>query len=68
MKWLIKKYMAEQHIDSLDELSKATGISRRTLFYRISDPRTIKVFEIEALDKVLHFADEDIVKLAKGEI
>ena len=68
MKWLIKKYMAEQHIDSLDELSKATGIARRTLFYRIADPRTFKVFELEALDKVLHFADEDIVKLARGKV
>lgn len=68
MKWLLKKYMAEQHIESLDELSKATGITRRTLFNRIANPRTIKVFELEALDKVLHFADEDIIKLAKGEI
>ena len=68
MKWLLKKYMVEQHIDSLAELSNRTGIARRTLYDRIQDPTTIKVFELVALNDVLHFADEDMLRLAKGEI
>ena len=67
MKWLIKKYMVQQHIDSLAELAKMAGIARRTLYDRLEDPKTIKVFELEALDKILHFEDEDLVKLARGQ-
>ena len=66
MKWLLKKYMVEQHIESLSSLSKLTGIAKRTLYDRIAQPTTLKVFEIKALDDVLHFSDEDMVKLARG--
>lgn len=68
MKWLLKKYMAEQHIESMAELSDMTGIPRRTLYDRISEPQSIKLFELEALDKALHFADEDLLKVTRGKI
>lgn len=68
MKWLIKKYMVMQHIDSLAELSKLTGIARRTLYDRIADPKTIRLYELEAIDKVLHFDDEDLIQLTKGNV
>ena len=68
MKWLLKKYMAEQHIETMRQLSEMTGIPDATLHDRCRKPTTIKVFEIVALDNVLHFEDEDIIKLAKGEI
>jgi len=66
MKWLIKKYMAEQHIDSWDELANETGIQARTIYNRLNDPRKLRAFELEALDSVLHFNDEDLIKLVKG--
>lgn len=68
MKWLIKKYMAEAHIDSIEELSEMTGITRRLLYIRMNEPGTIKASEIRALDDVLHFGPEDLVKLARGQV
>lgn len=68
MKWLLKRYMVEQQIESLSSLSRLTGISKRTLYDRIADPSTMRVFELTALDKVLHFSDEDMVKLARGAV
>ena len=68
MKWLIKRYMVEAHIESLSELAKAAGIARRTLYDRIDDPGTFRLFEIMALDKILHFSDEDLTKLARGQV
>lgn len=68
MKWLLMRYMAIAHIDSMTELADLTGIARRTLYDRIKEPWTMKVFELKALDDVLHFSDEDIVRLSRGEI
>lgn len=68
MKWLIKRYMARAQIESLQELAKATGIKRRHLTDLINDPRKIRVFEIIALNDVLQFSDEDLMKLARGQI
>lgn len=68
MKWLLKRYMVEQHIDSLAALSRMTGIAKRTLYDRIKDPSTLKMFELIALDEALHFSDEDMVKLARGKV
>lgn len=68
MRWLLKRYMAEAHIDNIAELAEITGIPRRTLFDRINDPSLLRAYEIEALDKVLHFGDEDLLKLARGKL
>ena len=59
MKWLIKRYMIDAHIESLVELSKRTGIAKRTLYDRIH--------ELNALDEILHFSEEDIIKLIRGQ-
>ena len=67
MKWLIKRYMVEQHIDTLSELARESGIARRTLYDRMNDPKTFRLFELIALDDVLHFNDEDLAKLARGQ-
>lgn len=67
MKWLIKRYMVNAHIESLQELSERTGIKRRHLSDLINDPRRIKVFEIMALNDVLHFDEQDLLKLIRGE-
>ena len=40
MKWLLKEYMAANHIDNYKELAKQTGIKPRTLRRRIDEPTT----------------------------
>ncbi len=67
MKWLIKQYMATQHIESISELAKLSGLSRRLLYDRINDPTALKIYEINALDEVLHFSNEDLIFLLRGE-
>ena len=67
MRWLIEQYRVRQHIDSIEELAQRTGIDVQRLRKRIKDPRTLKVFEINALDRILHFSNEDLVKIIKGE-
>ena len=67
MKWLIKRYMVEEHIDTLSELARLSGIARRTLYDRIREPQTFRLFELIALDNVLHFNDDDLAKLARGQ-
>ena len=68
MKWLLKQYMAQQHLDSIKELSDRTGIGRRTLYDRIDDPQTLRLYELARLDHILHFSDEDLAKLTRGKI
>lgn len=68
MKWLIKSYMAEAHIDSVVELSEATGITRRHLYDILKDPHRLKVYEIKALDDVLHFSEQDLLSLVRGKV
>ena len=66
MKWVLKRYMVEQHIDSFSELCRRTGIAKRTLYDRIEEPSTMRIYELNALDAVLHFTDEDMIKLSRG--
>ena len=67
MRWLIKSYMAKAHIDSVVELSEATGITRRHLYDILKDPHRLKVSEIMSLDEVLHFEEQDLLMLVRGE-
>ena len=67
MKWFIKKYMAQNHINNFNELSKATGIKLRTLMRRVSEPSTLLLYEVQALDDALHFTDEDMLRLVNCE-
>ena len=68
MKWLIEEYRVRAHIDSIEELAGRTGIDVQRLRKRIKEPQTIKLFELKALDKILHFKDEDLLKILKGEV
>lgn len=67
MKWLIKKYMAENQINSYEELSDRTGIALRTLIRRINYPRQLKVYEIDALNEVLNLSNDDLLTLVRGK-
>lgn len=66
MRWLIKTYMCRHHIESLKELAEMTGFTRRLLNDRINYPQNLKLFELAALDNVLHFSDEDLLELIRG--
>lgn len=65
MKWLIREYMTKKHIASFSELAKATGIEYRTLMNHLADVGKFRVFEIVALDNVLQFKNEDLVRILR---
>lgn len=68
MRWLIEEYRTRNRIDSLKEIAEHTGIDYQRLLKRIENPKSFKLFEIEALDELLHFTDEDLLKILRGEI
>lgn len=68
MKWLLEEYRTRNRIDSLKEIAASSGIDYQRLLKRIENPSSFKLFEIEALDRLLHFTDEDLLKILRGEI
>ena len=58
--------MAENQINSYEELSDRTGIALRTLVRRIDYPRQLKVYEIDALNEVLKFSTDDLLRIVRG--
>jgi DNA-binding phage protein len=68
MEWLIRKYMAHEHIKSMTELATLTGIKRQHLYKLISEPSRMRLFEIMALDEALKFSEADLVALVRGEV
>lgn len=68
MKWLIERYKAIRHIKTKTELAKLLGWNLPNLDNKIKNPGSLRLYELEALDKVLHFDDEDILKLVRGKI
>ena len=66
IKKLLRRYMIEADIDSFTQLAKETGIDYQRLNRRIADPHSFTVFELIALDDVLHFSDEDLLLLVRG--
>lgn len=67
MEWLLRKYMNEQHIKSFIELSKRTGINYQTLNNRMNNIGQLRIYELNALDEILHFSQEDLIKLIRGQ-
>ena len=65
MEWIIRRYMVEAKIKSIVELADMTGITRRHLYDMLKDPHRVKISEIKMLDKVLHFTDEDLLRLVR---
>ena len=66
IKKMLRLYMIEADINNFSELSRETGIDYQRLNRRIADPHSFTVFELISLDDVLHFDDEDLLKLIKG--
>lgn len=67
IKKMLRLYMIEADIDNFTQLAKETGIDYQRLNRRIADPHSFTVFELLALNDALHFTDEDLLKLIKGE-
>lgn len=66
IKKLLRRYMIEVDLDSFTQLAKETGIDYQRLNRRIADPHSFTVFELISLDDVLHFEDDDLLKLIRG--
>lgn len=64
--WLFRKYMSLNHIQSLNELSDLCGIGYQTLRARVQHIQRIRIFELIAIDNVLHFNDDDYLLLSRG--
>ena len=58
--------MNELDIESFKSLADDTGIDYQTLLDHIARPELFRKFELKALDDVLHFTDEDLIKLIRG--
>jgi len=67
IKKLLRRYMIEADIDSFTQLAKETGIDYQRLNRRMADPHSFTVFELVALDEVLHFENDDLILLIRGE-
>ena len=65
MRWILRDYMNKKHIESFRELSRQTGIEYRTLMNHISDVGNFRLFEIMALNEILKFTDEDLVRILR---
>ena len=64
-KWIVKSYMCISRIPSVKELAKMTGINYQTLKDRLNNPQNLRLFELQALDKVLRFTDDDLNALVR---
>ena len=67
IKKLLHLYMIEADISNFSELSRQSGIEYQTLNTRVKNPGTFRVYELRRLDELLHFGDEDLITLIKGE-
>ena len=67
IKKLLRRYMIEADIDNFTQLAKETGIDYQRLNRRIADPHSFTVFELISLDEVLHFENDDLILLIRGE-
>jgi DNA-binding phage protein len=50
---------------NISSLAKRTGICRQTLYDRLRDPDRLTLAELRALDRQIHFTDEELVILAR---
>jgi hypothetical protein len=60
---LFKRYMLNNDIDTFKGLAKETGIDYQTLLDHLTRPELFRVYELKALDEVLHFSSEDLLFL-----
>ena len=63
---LVRLKMVVNHIEGFKELSRLTGIAYQTLRLKIRKPEQLRVYEIVALDDVLHFGDGELLTILRG--
>ena len=67
IKKLLRLYMIAADINNFSELSRQSGIEYQTLNNRLKNPGGFRAYEIRRIDELLHFTDEDLITLIKGE-
>lgn len=67
VKKIFKRYMNELDIDSFKELARETGIDYQTLLDHLARPELFRIFELRALNEILHFSSEDLLFLINWE-
>jgi hypothetical protein len=63
VRFMFKKYMAIEHIETFQKLAKLTGIKYQTLLDHLEEPSLFRKYEIENIHEVLHFSNEDLISL-----
>lgn len=63
---VVRVRMILAHCESMGELARRTGLNYTTLRHKIAKPANLRVYEVQALDNVLHFTGEELTKLLRG--
>ena len=63
---LFKRYTLEAYIESFKELAQMAGMEYRTFLSRLENPELFRAYELKALDDILHFSTDDLLRLVKG--
>lgn len=63
LKWIFKDYMNRLHIEDFKQLAKMCGIKYQTLLDHLERPELFRLFEIRAINDVLHFSSEDLIRI-----
>lgn len=64
---LFKQKLLDKDIENFKDLCKMTGIKYDTMLDHLKRPGMFRAFEIQALNEVLEFKDEELLLLIKGE-
>ena len=51
---------------NVDELSDRTGIPKSTIYDRLREPWSMKVNELNAIDRVVRFSDSQFAGIIRG--
>lgn len=65
MRFLLLKYMGINKIATFGELMKLAGFKSTNFKHKLNHPEELRVYEIRALDEILHFSTEDLVMLVR---
>lgn len=66
LKWIIKSYMCLNRINSWKELARLSGIKYTTLKEHLDNPGKLRLFELQILDELLKFDEQDLLELVRG--
>jgi hypothetical protein len=64
---LLKRKLIDRDINDFKELSRKTGIKYETMLDHLKRPGMFRAFELQALNEVLEFSDEELLLIIKGD-